>query len=151
VTTAGWHLRQLEARAGEDDKTPNQRFIKGGRDLTRSTEAGDQRDASHALPPPTATGKPLLHERIRGRLREYTSNMWVQGEKALYNAACAQAEGHRTVGPMPRPQPWGSRQPGSWTLNCNQAPAYIRGPGLLEWGDRTLLLPPLDYTTLGAL
>jgi hypothetical protein len=48
-------------------KPSNRRFIKGSMDPTRSIEAGDQRDASHAQPPPTATGKPLLHKRIRGR------------------------------------------------------------------------------------
>jgi hypothetical protein len=54
---------------------------------TKSKEARDQRDASHARPPPTAMGKPLLHERIRGRQEAYAPNMLVQGEKALYKAA----------------------------------------------------------------
>jgi hypothetical protein len=36
-------------------------------------------------------------------------------------------------------------------LTYNQAPAYIRGPGPLDLGDRALLLLPLDNTALGAL
>jgi hypothetical protein len=52
--------------------------------------------------------------------------------KALYKAACSQAEGQRTAGPTPRSQPRKSRQPGNRTLTCNQAPAYIRGPRPLE-------------------
>jgi hypothetical protein len=78
------------------------------------------------------TGKPLLHERIQGRQEAYAPNMPVQGGKALYKAVCAQTEGQRMAGPAPRPRPWRSRQPGNRTLNCNQAPAYIRGPGPLD-------------------
>jgi hypothetical protein len=52
--------------------------------------------------------------------------------KMLYKEACTQAEGQGMAGPTPKPQPWGIRQPGSQTLNCNQAPTYIRGPGPLE-------------------
>jgi hypothetical protein len=44
-------------------------------------------------------GKLLLHERIRGKQEAYALNMLVQGEKALYKAACAQTEGYRMVGP----------------------------------------------------
>jgi hypothetical protein len=74
-------LRPPKARAGEDDVTLNRRFIKGCRVPTRATEAGDQCDSSHAWPPPTALSKPLLHERIRGKPRAYTSDMPVQGKR----------------------------------------------------------------------
>jgi hypothetical protein len=97
-------------------KTFNRCFIKGGRDPTRSSEAGDRRDASHARPSQTAMGKPLLHERIRGRPRAYTPDMPVQGEKVLYKVACAQSEGQGRAGLRPRPQPWGSRQPDDETV-----------------------------------
>jgi hypothetical protein len=109
-------------------KPSNKRFIKSNVAPTRSTEAGDQRDASHAQPPPTTTGKSLLHKRIRERQEAYAPNMLVQGEKTLYKVACAQTKGQRTAGPMSRPQPRRSWQPGSRTPNCNQAPAYISGP-----------------------
>jgi hypothetical protein len=64
-------------------KTSNRCFIKGSRVLTRSTEARDQRDASHARPPPTTPSKPLLHKRIRGKSRAYTPDMLVQGERCF--------------------------------------------------------------------
>jgi hypothetical protein len=70
-----------EARASGDDETFNRWFIKGCRVPTRSTEAGDRSDASHAWPPPTAPSKPLLHERIRGKPRAYTLDMPVQEKR----------------------------------------------------------------------
>jgi hypothetical protein len=98
-------------------------------DPTRLTEAGDQHDASHARPPPILMGKPLLHERIRGRQETYAPNMLVQGENTLYKAVCAQAEGQRMAGPTQDRSHGGA---GSRMLNCNQAPAFIRGPRPLE-------------------
>jgi hypothetical protein len=43
-------------------------------------------------------GKPLLHERIRGRQEAYALNMLVQGEKTLYKASCTQTEGQEDGG-----------------------------------------------------
>jgi hypothetical protein len=107
-------------------KTFNRHFIKGDRDLTWSTEAGDRRDASLTQPAPTAMGKPLLHERIQGRPRAYTPNMLVQGKKALYKVACAHAEGQRRAGPKDAAtgEP-AAGQPDDET-------ATRRGPGPLE-------------------
>jgi hypothetical protein len=74
-------------------------------------------------------GKPLLHERIQGRTGGICPKMLVQWIKALYKVACVQAKGQRTAGPH---QDRGHEGAGNRTPNCNQAPAYIRGPGPLD-------------------
>jgi hypothetical protein len=80
-----------KAQADKDDETFNHHFIKGCRGPTGAVEAGDQSDASHTLPPPTAPSKPPLHERIRGKPGAYTPDMLVQGKRN--KVACAHAEG----------------------------------------------------------
>jgi hypothetical protein len=121
-----------EVWAGEDDENPPidalPKAVWPRQDRQRPETSVTP--ATLSLHQPTC--KPLLHERIRGRHEAYAPNMLVQGEKALYKAACTQTEGQRMAGPTSRPQPQTSQQPGSRTPNYNQAPAYIRGPGLID-------------------
>jgi hypothetical protein len=78
------------------------------------------------------TGKTLLHERIRGRAGGICSKDAGPRGKALYKVACAQTEGQRTTGPCQDHGHRGASSRAARHLTCNQAPAYIRGPGPLD-------------------
>jgi hypothetical protein len=61
--------------------------------------------------------------------RAYASEMPVQGGKALYKVAIVR---QRTRGRRAHIKTAATEEPAAGHLTCNQAPAYIRGPGPLD-------------------
>jgi hypothetical protein len=120
----------LEARASEDDETPPTAALpKAAQAPTRSTEAGDKHDASHARPPPTNGQDPPPRKDPR-QSRGHMPRRCRSKGKGHFTKLPASDRESEDGGPTSRPRPRRSRA--AEHLTCNQAPAYIRGPGPLN-------------------
>jgi hypothetical protein len=91
-------------------------FAKSSLAPTRSTEAGDKRDASHARPPPTNGQEPSPRKDQRQSTGHMPRRCRSKGERHFIKLPSLD-RGVRELGPTPRPRPWRSRQTGSRTPN----------------------------------
>jgi hypothetical protein len=114
---------------------------------TRAAGAKDGSDERHDQVHPISIQRPFPAIGSKAKGRAYASQMSVPGERYFIKRTCqsrarasCQGPGHEGAGSRPECH-----------LTCNQAPAYIRGPGPLAWGGSDLFLPPLARTARGAL
>jgi hypothetical protein len=137
-----------KAGAGRRRQEPtNGCFAESGQAPTRATEAKDRSDKRHDQVQPISDQEPFPTIGSKAKGRAYASQMPVPGERCFIKRSCqSRAKGSRQ---RRRRRGAGSR-PNRYPT-CNQAPAYIRGPGPLVWGGSDLLLPPLARTARGAL
>jgi hypothetical protein len=117
-----------KARAGRRRQKPtNGCFAESGLAPTRATEAKDESDERQDRPQPISDQEPFHTIGFEAKRRVYASQMPVPGERRFIKRdRQSRAKGsrrgrrHRGVGSRPNRH-----------LTCNQAPAYIRGPGPL--------------------
>jgi hypothetical protein len=117
-----------KAGAGRRRQKPtNGYFAESGLALTRATEAKDGSDERHDRPQPISDREPFPTIGSEAKGRVYASQMPVPGERRFIkrdrqSGAKGSHRGRRRRGAGSRP---------NQQLTCNQAPAYIRGPGPL--------------------
>jgi hypothetical protein len=121
-----------KAGAGRRRQEPtNSCFAESGLAPTRATEAEDGSDECHDQVQPISDQEPFPTIGSKAKGRAYASQMPVLGKRYFIKRSCqsrakGSRQGRRRQGAGSRP----NRCP-----TCNQAPAYIRGPGPLVWGD----------------
>jgi hypothetical protein len=122
-----------KAGAGRRRQEPtNGCFAESGLAPTRATEAKDRSDERHDQVQPISDQGPFPMIGSKAKGRAYASQMPVPGERYFIKRNCqsrarGSRQGRRRRGAGSRPNCYPT---------CNQAPAYIRGPGPLVWGDR---------------
>jgi hypothetical protein len=94
----------------------NERFAKSGVAPTRSTEAGDKRDASHARPPPTNGQDPPPRKDPRQSRGHMPRRCRSKGKRHFIKLPASDI-GPEDGGPTSRPWPQRSRLLGSRTPN----------------------------------
>jgi hypothetical protein len=120
-----------KAGAGRQRQEPtNGCFTESGLAPTRATEAKDRSDERHDQVQPISDQEPIPTIGSKAKGRAYASQMPVPGERYFIKRSCqsrakGSRQGRRRRGAGSRP----NRYP-----TCNQAPAYIRGPGPLVGG-----------------
>jgi hypothetical protein len=108
-------------------KLPNGCLVKSGLAPTRATKAKDGSDERHDQVQPISDQGPFPMIGSEAKWRAYASEMPVPGERYFIKQNCqSRAKGSRQ---RRRRREAGSRP--NRHLTCNQAPAYIRGPGPL--------------------
>jgi hypothetical protein len=90
----------------------NGRFAKIGLAPTRSTDAGDKRDASHARPPPISGRDPPPRKDPRQSRGDMPRRCWSKGKRHFIKFPASSRE-PEDGGAMSRSWPRRSRQPGS--------------------------------------
>jgi hypothetical protein len=110
-------------------KPSSGRFIKSSVAPTRSTEAGDQRDASHAQPHQPQLASPSSTKGSEADRRHMLRICWSKGKRRFIKRHAPRQRARGWRGPR---QDRSHEGASSQTLNYNQAPTYIRGPGPLE-------------------
>jgi hypothetical protein len=110
----------------------NGRFAKSGVALTRSTEAGDRHDASHARPPPSNGQDPPPRMDLRQWRRHMLSRYRSRGQRHFIKLPAPRQRARGRWGPRQDRCHGGAGSRAGGHLTCNQAPAYIRAPGPLD-------------------
>jgi hypothetical protein len=146
-------LRQQPADDSTEEGQSRQRrrnssngcFPKSSLAPTRSTEARDRRDASHARSPPISGQDPFPRKDPRQNGGHMPRRCQSKGERHFIKLPSSDKESEDSK-PRQDHSRGGADSRAAGHLTCNQTPAYIRGSRPLDWGGPILLLPPLDRT-----
>jgi hypothetical protein len=117
----------------ESRNSSNGHFAKSGLAPTRSTHAGDKRDASHARPRPISEQDPPPRKDPRESRGDMPRRCWSEGKRHFIKLPTA-GEEPEDGGAMPRPQPRRSRQPGSRPPNLKPDHRLYKGVWTLRLG-----------------
>jgi hypothetical protein len=118
----------VECRSRATKTRTHQRlFAESGLAPTRATEAKDRSDEHHDQVQPISDQEPFPMIGSKAKGRAYASQMPAPGEGYFIKRSCqsrakGSRQGRRRRGAGSRPNHYPT---------CNQAPAYIRGPGPL--------------------
>jgi hypothetical protein len=98
---------------------------------TRSTEARDRRDASHARSPPISGQEPSPWKDLRQKGEHMPRRCWPKGKRHFIKLPSSDKESESSGSRQDRSHGGaGSRAAGH--LTCKQTPVYIRGSGPLD-------------------
>jgi hypothetical protein len=100
----------------------NRRFAKSGVTLTRSTEVGDKRDASHAWPPPTNGQDPPPRKDSRQSWRHMLPRCWSKGKSHFIKWPAPRQRVRGRWGPRQDRSHGGAGSRAARHRTCNQAP-----------------------------